>query len=358
MRCSPASAFLACIHAVALLCLQSVSGVAGQPCKPDCCPTGQFCCGSFCETDGVRPYSACVPVQNGCCLNGANICAQSGAFPAASTPTNSESSDGVATDGSIRGAAGTSSGSVSTGHASEGLQQESGASTSSPCRSDCCITGTFCCGDSCRDSSLEAALTCPPQPACCSNPLLPCYEASTAPAPPTSAPLQSPPMQALTPKPFLIAPMPSSLVPISVRPAIGPSFPTSTAPGTAVPADAPPPGSQPDPACPDGCEAWWARCGGLGYVGPGCCTAGSSCVFKNAGYSNCVPDELDPICSLSGGPSGTVGRFCQCAGAQYFGPQQCGAGLDCVAVNVFYSQCRPVCQASPRTTRGFPMVVA
>lgn len=326
--------------------------------------------------DGVRPYSSCVPVVEGCCLNGANACAERDLFPAANTPDSSNSADTVVTDGSFRGSAGTRGSAVATGHADAptDIQQESG--TTGPCMPDCCITGTFCCGDSCRENALAAALTCPAQAACCSNPLLPCFQAKPSMTPPTTttsamsptsdAPPSSPasPSPMLTPVPTAldITPMlpPDSASPLPTIQSVSGPATTADGPLRSAPESASTPAApqQRETACPDGCEPWWARCAGHSYQGPGCCTAGASCVFKNAGYSNCVPDQLDPICSLSGGPDGTVGRFCQCAGSDYFGPQRCSAGLECVPANVFYSQCRPVCEATRRTVKGFPAAAA
>lgn len=322
-------------------------------CQPDCCPVGQFCCGTFCEADGARPYDSCIPVSDGCCTNRSNICASRNLLPPANTPRDVTSPDSVVTDGSFRGSAGTRGFVVDTGQAEEpsALQLESGAAIESPCKSDCCITGTFCCGSTCREDRLAPALTCPAKPDCCSDPLLPCFGfRATSPPIVPDAPLPTPMPSSSPPSSF---PEPAAQSPSPLF--IEPSFPDA-APEIADPAPQPaiPPGTPfaVSSECPDGCEPWWGRCAGHTYAGPGCCTAGSTCIFKNAGYSNCVPDELDPTCSVSGGSTGVAGRYCQCAGSQYFGPRTCGAGLDCIQVNPFYSQCRPVCEASIRSSRG------
>ncbi|KAJ3144544.1 hypothetical protein HK101_002652 [Irineochytrium annulatum] len=38
-----------------------------------------------------------------------------------------------------------------------------------------------------------------------------------------------------------------------------------------------------------GCAPIWAQCGGIGFSGPTCCQAGTTCQFSNAWYSQCLP---------------------------------------------------------------------
>ena len=83
------------------------------------------------------------------------------------------------------------------------------------------------------------------------------------------------------------------------------------------------------------------------YVGPGCCTTGSSCRAKDTFFSQCVPDNASPLCSSLDG----AGAYCQCGGATFLGPLECGPGLECIDLNPFYSQCRPQCSLRAQTLR-------
>jgi hypothetical protein len=182
----------------------------------------------------------------------------------------------------------------------------------SPCRSDCCVSGTFCCGNKCQREDLRAVFSCPATATCCSNSNLICSDPSKV---PVTAPSAAP------------APAPVAL--------------ESGAPQPAV--------SSNGELCDDGCEPWWAQCGGERYLGPGCCTGGSTCEPTNPVVSLCVPDNNSPLCSS--GPPENAGAFCQCGGATFLGPQECGPGLLCVPVNAFYSQCRPACATNNGSDR-------
>lgn len=43
----------------------------------------------------------------------------------------------------------------------------------------------------------------------------------------------------------------------------------------------------------DICATTWVQCGGKGYTGPTCCTAGDTCNKNNEYYSQCVPEKTE-----------------------------------------------------------------
>lgn len=64
----------------------------------------------------------------------------------------------------------------------------------------------------------------------------------------------------------------------------------------------------------DGPSPVWGQCGGMGYTGPTSCVAGSSCVFMNDSYSQCLPSSQTPE------PCRTSSTDCQSGGC---GSTQC-----------------------------------
>jgi Fungal cellulose binding domain len=328
---------------------------AGLHCQLNCCPVGQACCGAFCEAPDAAGLAACADVPGGCCSNLANECAKlPSAQAAAGQPSEGAPAPGASgTPGTVASDGSSSRASSTTGSDSAGAVPPGG-----PCTADCCLVGTFCCGDACRPVELQSALTCPAAPSCCANSQLLC---STGAETPVLVPAPTPvpgPTPAPAPEPIQVEAGPVSIAPgapvatpsmfapeAAVAPAVGPGVAPGVAPEVA-PGMAPFPDSQ---LCADGCEPWWGDCGGRDYYGPGCCTAGSSCVSKNPSFGRCVPDVSSPLCSP--GPPEKAGLFCQCGGANFIGPLECGEGLMCVKANAFYSQCRPQCSTGDSRRR-------
>jgi len=67
---------------------------------------------------------------------------------------------------------------------------------------------------------------------------------------------------------------------------VGASTGTTTPPPVTTSPTTPPPVTSPPPA--SGCSAEWGQCGGIGYNGPTCCAAGTTCQEANAYYSQCL----------------------------------------------------------------------
>eukprot|EP00475_Leptophrys_vorax_P011687 TRINITY_DN1822_c0_g1_i1.p1 TRINITY_DN1822_c0_g1~~TRINITY_DN1822_c0_g1_i1.p1 ORF type:complete len:354 (+),score=83.66 TRINITY_DN1822_c0_g1_i1:45-1106(+) len=76
---------------------------------------------------------------------------------------------------------------------------------------------------------------------------------------------------------------PSTPAPTPSTPAPTTRAPTAPAPTTRAPTTAPPSSSST-------CENVWGQCGGMYYSGSGCCASGSSCIYSNAWYSQCLPN--------------------------------------------------------------------
>ncbi|KAG8968362.1 hypothetical protein FRC05_001586 [Tulasnella sp. 425] len=53
----------------------------------------------------------------------------------------------------------------------------------------------------------------------------------------------------------------------------------------------------------------YGQCGGIGWTGPTTCVAGSTCVYSNSYYSQCLPGSSNPTTtSKPGGPTTTAGQ--------------------------------------------------
>lgn len=86
----------------------------------------------------------------------------------------------------------------------------------------------------------------------------------------------------------------------------------------------------------------WAQCGGIGYSGGSCCS-GFSCVKDNDWWYYC---KKNAVTSSSPSPAPTpvvnlslVARWGQCGGLGWTGGTVCQAGSTCVFSNDWYSQC-------------------
>ncbi|CBJ30292.1 EsV-1-166 [Ectocarpus siliculosus] len=84
-----------------------------------------------------------------------------------------------------------------------------------------------------------------------------------------------------------------------------------------------------DPDCEDPVDAF-AQCGGAGYDGSTCCTAGYECEEMADCYSECRP--RGDGCSESWG---------QCGGLHWEGPECCWPGAECVERSDQFHQCSP-----------------
>ncbi|CBN75518.1 EsV-1-166 [Ectocarpus siliculosus] len=84
-----------------------------------------------------------------------------------------------------------------------------------------------------------------------------------------------------------------------------------------------------DPDCEDPVDAF-AQCGGAGYDGSTCCTAGYECEEMADCYSECRP--RGDGCSESWG---------QCGGLHWEGPECCWPGAECVELSDQFHQCSP-----------------
>ncbi|KAF1799615.1 endo-beta-D-1,4-glucanase [Mucor lusitanicus] len=87
------------------------------------------------------------------------------------------------------------------------------------------------------------------------------------------------------------------------------------------------------------CSSVYGQCGGIGWTGPTCCDAGSTCTAQenNKYYSQCLPH------SKSASSSSCSSVYGQCGGIGWSGPTCCESGSTCVAQegNKYYSQCLP-----------------
>jgi hypothetical protein len=121
------------------------------------------------------------------------------------------------------------------------------------------------------------------------------------------------------------------------------------------------------------CGGPWEQCGGAPapnlykgtavaydyFKGPACCTAESKCVFKDAYYSQCIPnaqntddnanDGLTDLALLSKPTEVCSSANKQCGGAPglYNGPTVCcDAALNCARLNYYYARCMTLEQAA------------
>ena len=127
-------------------------------------------------------------------------------------------------------------------------------------------------------------------------------------------------------------------------------------------------------AQPDGqCGGPWEQCGGAPapnlykgsavaydyFKGPRCCTSESTCVFKDAYYSQCIPlaqktddhanDGSTDLALLSKPTEVCAAVAKQCGGAPglFNGPTTCcDAALSCVRLNYYYARCMTADQAA------------
>jgi len=84
-------------------------------------------------------------------------------------------------------------------------------------------------------------------------------------------------------------------------------------------------------------------------MGASCCGAGLECVVRDEWYSQCVRTEPRLAPGLPG-PSGTCSSaWEQCGGLHWTGATCCSDGQNCTAHNMYYSQCVPRATASVPT---------
>ncbi|CAK0855533.1 unnamed protein product [Prorocentrum cordatum] len=166
-------------------------------------------------------------------------------------------------------------------------------------------------------------------------------------AAPTVAPTAAPttvPTFAPTAAPFpapTLAPAAAPVQPPVAAPSLAPTAAPTSAPTSplmqppfSAPSPAPTraPSSAPAPAPAHSCVGEWQKCGGQGWTGPDCCTAGLICTFENAWDSKCLRDGHGEQCSET---------WEQCGGEGWSGPTCCAPGLQCDSTSDHYSQCRP-----------------
>merc|ERR1711939_461606 len=96
---------------------------------------------------------------------------------------------------------------------------------------------------------------------------------------PTKAPVGAPSAPAPTPKPTQAPVAPASPTP-------KPTPVPTKAPVNPTPKPTPAPSKQPTAG---GCSALYGQCAGLNWAGPTCCEAGSTCMYQNDWYSQCLP---------------------------------------------------------------------
>ncbi|KAF6759813.1 endoglucanase B [Ephemerocybe angulata] len=97
-----------------------------------------------------------------------------------------------------------------------------------------------------------------------------------------------------------------------------------------------------------GIAALYAQCGGQNFNGPTACATGSTCVFSNAYYSQCLPGSASSASSSSAAGvaptaapvAGSVQLYGQCGGIGYTGSTTCASGT-CKRFQDYYSQCLP-----------------
>eukprot|EP00475_Leptophrys_vorax_P011690 TRINITY_DN1822_c0_g1_i6.p1 TRINITY_DN1822_c0_g1~~TRINITY_DN1822_c0_g1_i6.p1 ORF type:complete len:394 (+),score=85.12 TRINITY_DN1822_c0_g1_i6:45-1226(+) len=124
--------------------------------------------------------------------------------------------------------------------------------------------------------AVDPRVSTPSTPAPTPSTPAPTTRAPTAPAPTTRSPTApAPTTRAPT------APAPTTRSPTAPAPTT--RAPTAPAPTTRAPTTAPPSSSST-------CENVWGQCGGMYYSGSGCCASGSSCIYSNAWYSQCLPN--------------------------------------------------------------------
>lgn len=114
--------------------------------------------------------------------------------------------------------------------------------------------------------------------------------APSAPAP-TPKPTQAPVAPASpTPKPTPVpTKAPVNPTPKPTQPPVAPQpspVPTKAPVGSPTPKPTPAPSKQPTAG---GCSALYGQCAGLNWAGPTCCEAGSTCMYQNDWYSQCLP---------------------------------------------------------------------
>ncbi|RXW23287.1 hypothetical protein EST38_g2580 [Candolleomyces aberdarensis] len=108
---------------------------------------------------------------------------------------------------------------------------------------------------------------------------------------------------------------------------------------------------QPTTVPSTGTAALFAQCGGVNYNGPTACASGSTCVYSNDYYSQCLPasnlggnnggstSTSAPAVAPTTAP-GAVPLYGQCGGNGYAGSTTCAQGA-CKRFHEWYSQCLP-----------------
>eukprot|EP00903_Cladosiphon_okamuranus_P015678 g14476.t1 len=114
-------------------------------------------------------------------------------------------------------------------------------------------------------------------------------------------------------------------------------------PTTPAPVEGASPFDEETPVTPAGCEypvEAYQQCGGTGYAGSTCCTAGYECRDVAECFSECRPMAVaeDVDVDVDGGCAEEWG---QCGGTGWDGPTCCLGGIECRKLSDHFFQCRP-----------------
>ncbi|KAJ4464092.1 glycoside hydrolase superfamily [Lentinula edodes] len=112
----------------------------------------------------------------------------------------------------------------------------------------------------------------------------------------------------------------------------------------------------------------YGQCGGLEYTGSTLCASGSSCVYQNDYYYQCLQANSSQVTSTSVTSAVSTGistivavattassttsalpLYAQCGGQDWTTSTTCVSGASCVYQNDYYSQCLPVTASSSST---------
>ncbi|KAJ3785012.1 glycoside hydrolase superfamily [Lentinula aff. detonsa] len=104
----------------------------------------------------------------------------------------------------------------------------------------------------------------------------------------------------------------------------------------------------------------YGQCGGLEYTGSTSCVSGSTCIYLNDYYYQCIPSsqvtstsvtsavtsEISTIVAVATATSSSsttaLPLYAQCGGQNWVTSTTCVSGASCVYQNDYYSQCLPV----------------
>ncbi|KAJ3800763.1 glycoside hydrolase superfamily [Lentinula aff. detonsa] len=108
----------------------------------------------------------------------------------------------------------------------------------------------------------------------------------------------------------------------------------------------------------------YGQCGGLEYTGSTSCVSGSTCIYLNDYYYQCIPSspvtstsvtsavtsEISTIVAVATATSSSsttaLPLYAQCGGQNWVTSTTCVSGASCVYQNDYYSQCLPVTASS------------